>query len=131
MNISEVAKLSGLTPKQIRDYEKLGLLKPAQRNFSGYRYYEEKDIERLYFIRHSRDVGFSLQQIAQLLALQDNPARNSSEVKALTTQHIAMLKQQIKQLEEMVEKLQQWHNACQGNDQPECSILNGLKKERS
>lgn len=128
MNISEAAKLSGLTAKQIRDYEKLGLLKPAQRSFSGYRHYEEKDIERLYFIRHSRDVGFSLQQISQLLALQDNPARNSREVKVLTAQHIATLKQQIHQLEKMVEELQRWHDACQGNDCPECSILDGLKK---
>lgn len=128
MNISEAAKLSGLTAKQIRDYEKLSLLKPAQRNFSGYRNYEEKDIERLHFIRHSRDVGFSLQQIAQLLALQDNPERSSREVKALTAQHITTLKQQIKQLEKMVEELQRWHDACQGNDCPECSILEGLKK---
>lgn len=128
MNISEAAKLSGLTAKQIRDYEKLGLLKPAQRSFSGYRHYEENDIERLHFIRHSRDVGFSLQQISQLLALQDNPARSSREVKTLTAQHIATLKQQIKQLEKMVEELQRWHDACQGNDCPECSILDGLKK---
>ncbi|OOF53163.1 MULTISPECIES: Cu(I)-responsive transcriptional regulator [Rodentibacter] len=129
MNISEAAKLSGLTAKQIRDYEKLGLIKPAQRNFSGYRHYEEKDIERLHFIRHSRDVGFSLQQIGQLLALQDNPARSSSEVKALTAKHITTLNQQIKQLEEMVGKLQRWYDICQGNDCPECSILDGLKKE--
>ncbi|MCQ9122361.1 Cu(I)-responsive transcriptional regulator [Rodentibacter pneumotropicus] len=129
MNISEAAKLSGLTTKQIRDYEKLGLLKPAKRNFSGYRHYEEKDIERLHFIRHSRNVGFSLQQIGQLLALQDNPARNSSEVKALTAKHIATLKQQIKQLEEMVKELQAWYDACQGNNCPECPILDGLKEE--
>ena len=57
MNISEVVKLVGLSSKQIRDYEKSGLLKPAQRSLSGYRHYEEKDLERLRFIRHSRDVG--------------------------------------------------------------------------
>ncbi|OOF39542.1 Cu(I)-responsive transcriptional regulator [Rodentibacter mrazii] len=129
MNISEAAKLSGLSAKQIRDYEKLGLLKPAKRNLSGYRHYEKTDIERLYFIRHSRDVGFSLQQIGQLLALQDNPTRCSSEVKTLTAKHIATLKQQIKQLEEMVGELQGWYDACQGNDCPECSILDGLKEE--
>lgn len=129
MNISEAAKLSGLTAKQIRDYEKLGLIKPVQRSFSGYRHYEEKDIERLHFIRHSRNVGFSLQQIRQLLALQDNPNRSSSEVKALTAKHITTLKQQIKQLEEMVDELQGWYDTCQGNNCPECSILDGLKQE--
>ena len=127
MNISEVAKLVGLSSKQIRDYEKSGLLKPAQRSLSGYRHYEEKDLERLRFIRHSRDVGFSLQQIHQLLQLQDNPNRSSREVKVLTAQHIAMLNQQIEQLQKMVQELQRWHDNCQGNDCPECSILNGLK----
>lgn len=127
MNISEAAKLVGLSSKQIRDYEKMGLIQPVARSFSGYRSYEEKDLERLHFIRHSRDVGFSLQQIAQLLQLQDNPHRNSREVKALTAQHIATLNQQIEQLQKMVQELQCWHDNCQGNDCPECSILEGLK----
>ena len=126
MNISEAAKLVGLSTKQIRDYEKMGLIKPAIRSLSGYRNYGESDLERLHFIRHSRDVGFSLHQIAQLLALQDNPKRSSREVKVLTAQHIAMLNQQIEQLQKMVQKLQHWHDSCQGNDNPECSILNGL-----
>ena len=129
MNISEVAKLSGLSAKQIRDYEKLGLLKPAARSLSGYRHYEEKDIERLHFIRHSRDVGFSLQQIEQLIQLQDNPRRNSREVKALTAQHIETLKRQIERLEKMLAELQHWHDDCQGNDCPDCAILEGLNKE--
>ena len=129
MNISEAAKLSGLSAKQIRDYEKLGLLKPAARSLSGYRHYEEKDIERLHFIRHSRDVGFSLQQIEQLIQLQDNPRRNSREVKALTAQHIETLKRQIERLEKMLVELQRWHDDCQGNDCPDCSILEGLNKE--
>ena len=127
MNISEAAKLVGLSTKQIRDYEKMGLIKPAVRSLSGYRNYGESDLERLHFIRHSRDVGFSLHQIAQLLALQDNPKRSSREVKALTAQHIAMLNQQIEQLQKMVQELQRLHDNCQGNDCPECSILNGLK----
>lgn len=129
MNISEAAKSVGLSPKQIRDYEKNGLLQPAARSLAGYRHYEEKDLERLRFIRHSRDVGFSLQQIAQLLQLQDNPHRNSREVKALTAQHIATLTQQIEQLQKMVAELQRWHDSCPGNDCPKCSILDGLKGE--
>lgn len=126
MNISEAAKLVGLSTKQIRDYEKIGLIKPAVRSLSGYRNYGESDLERLHFIRHSRNVGFSLHQIAQLLALQDNSKRSCREVKVLTAQHIATLNQQIEQLQKMVQKLQHWHDSCQGNDNPECLILNGL-----
>ena len=128
MNISQAAKLTGLSAKQIRDYEKLGLLKAGTRTLSGYRYYEENDLARLRFIRHSRDVGFSLQQIAQLLQLQDNPHRNSREVKQLTAQHNETLKAQIQALQNMVAELQRWHDNCQGNDCPECSILAGLSE---
>ena len=128
MNISQAAKLTGLSAKQIRDYEKLGLLKAGTRTLSGYRYYEENDLARLRFIRHSRDVGFSLQQIAQLLQLQDNPNRNSREVKQLTAQHIETLNAQIQALQNMVAELQRWHDNCQGNDCPECSILAGLSE---
>ena len=128
MNISQAAKLTGLSAKQIRDYEKRGLLKAGTRTLSGYRYYEENDLARLRFIRHSRDVGFSLQQIAQLLELQDNPHRNSREVKQLTAKHIETLNAQIHALQKMVVELQLWHDNCQGNDCPECSILTGLSE---
>lgn len=128
MNISQAAKLTGLSVKQIRDYEKRGLLKAGTRTLSGYRYYEENDLARLRFIRHSRDVGFSLQQIAQLLELQDNPHRNSREVKQLTAKHIETLNAQIHALQKMVAELQRWHDNCQGNDCPECSILTGLSE---
>ena len=128
MNISQAAKLTGLSVKQIRDYEKRGLLKANNRTLAGYRHYEENDLARLRFIRHSRDVGFSLQQIAQLLQLQDNPNRNSREVKQLTAQHIETLNAQIHALQNMVAELQRWHDNCQGNDCPECSILAGLSE---
>ena len=73
-------------------------------------------------------MGFSLQQIAQLLQLQDNPHRNSREVKQLTAQHIETLNAQIHALQKMVAELQRWHDNCQGNDCPECSILNALNE---
>jgi len=69
-----------------------------------------------------------LQQIAQLLQLQDNPHRNSREVKQLTAQHIETLNAQIHALQKMVAELQRWHDNCQGNDCPECSILEGLSE---
>ena len=127
MNISEAARKTGLSAKQIRDYEKHGLLLPAQRSGAGYRRYEEKDLARLRFIRHARHVGFSLQQTAELLRLQDNPARNSREVKHLTAHHISELNAQILALQQMVGELQRWHDACKGDDCPQCSILEGLQ----
>ena len=81
MNIGEMAKRSGLSSKMIRDYEKIGLIRPAGRSESGYRRYTEQDLENLSFIRHARDVDFSLAQIKTLLQLKSNPQRTSAEGK--------------------------------------------------
>lgn len=74
MNISQAAAESGLSAKQIRDYEKHGLIAPAARSEAGYRRYGQADLVRLRFIRHAREVGFSLPQIGQLLKPATQPA---------------------------------------------------------
>lgn len=129
MNISQMAKQSGLSAKQIRDYEKAGLLPAAVRNQVGYRQYSPQDLERLHFISNARKVDFSLKQIAELLKLRDNQMRSSREVKQLTEQHLIELKAKIADLEKMVELLQSWNSACCGNDSPDCAILKGLANE--
>ena len=98
MNISQAARATGLSAKQIRDYEKAGLLPPAERAANGYRRYGSGDLARLNFIRHAREVGFSLPQTAELLALNDDSGRSSRAVKALTAAHIAELDAQIRRL---------------------------------
>ena len=117
MNISQAAAESGLSAKQIRDYEKHGLIAPAARSEAGYRRYGQADLVRLRFIRHAREVGFSLPQIGQLLSLQHNPQR-----------HIAELEAKIERLQGMVAELQRWHDACVGDDCPDCAILAGLEE---
>lgn len=131
MNISEAARLSGLSSKQIRDYEKNGLLPPAERSGSGYRRYGSADIDTLCFIRHARDVGFSLKQIDRLLQLQRDPQRSSREVKRITAEHIQELAEKISELQRMADTLQRWHDCCEGSDRPDCPILNGLAAEGS
>lgn len=126
MNISQAAEKTGLSAKQIRDYEKAGLLPEPSRTESGYRFYNEKDLARLHFICNARKVGFSLVQITELLRLNDNPNRSSREVKKLTEQHIDELEQKIADLQAMLKRLKSWSHSCCGNNNPECSILNGL-----
>ncbi len=128
MNISQAAKLSGLTAKQIRDYEKAGLLPHAQRSESGYRLYSEKDVERLHFISNARKVGFSLQQIGELLKLNDDPNRASRDVKKLTEQHIIELQDKIADLQSMLNLLQRCNHSCCGNEKSDCAILKGLQQ---
>lgn len=128
MNISQATAESGLSAKQIRDYEKHGLIAPAARSEAGYRRYGQADLVRLRFIRHAREVGFSLPQIGQLLSLQHNQQRTSREVKTLTARHIAELEAKIERLQGIVAELQRWHDDCAGDDCPDCAILAGLEE---
>ena len=128
MNISQASKKTGLSAKQIRDYEKVGLLPRAFRSEAGYRTYNEADLERLHFMCNARKVGFSLAHITHLLALNDDPHRTSREVKQITEQHILSLEQKIQDLQQMLNLLRGWNKHCCGNDNPECSILMGLHK---
>lgn len=128
MNISTAEKLSGLSSKTIRDYEAAGLIRP-QRQSNGYRDYSDADIATLSFIRHAREVDFSLAQIAELLALRNNPQRASADVKILVGEHIQRLKQKITDLKSMQETLESWYNRCEGNASPHCAIIDGLDKQ--
>ena len=123
MNINQVAKLTDLSPRQIREYEKIGLLPAIARTDSGYRHYSEQNIERLQFIKRAKDVDFSLGEIKILLGLQDNPCRKNSDVKSLTARHIADLTVKIEQLQAMQATLQTWHDSCSGDGSAHCTIL--------
>jgi Predicted transcriptional regulators len=107
MNIGQAAKASGISAKMIRYYESIGLLNNAQRTNAGYRVYSEADIKTLSFLRHARDLGFSSEQMKDLLGLWKNQSRQSVEVKALALKHIQTLNQKIADLQAMVEILQQ------------------------
>ncbi|MDO4427103.1 MAG: MerR family DNA-binding protein [Moraxella sp.] len=127
LTINDTAKKVGLSKKQLRDYETLGLVTPHARSASGYRLYSSEDIERLSFIAHARNVGFSLAQTKTLLALQASPHQNSCHVKALTKTHIDELSEKIDKLITMRNKLQSWYDACSGDDHTECVILKALE----
>ncbi|CAN5135944.1 Cu(I)-responsive transcriptional regulator [soil metagenome] len=129
MNIGEAAGESGVSAKMIRHYESLGLLPAARRAESGYRQYEAKDVNTLRFIRHSRDLGFSLSEIAELVSLWQNRRRPSRQVKAMAQAHIRELEQKAAELLAMKSALEHLVDCCHGDDRPECPILDGLAGE--
>lgn len=128
MNIGQAAKQSGISAKMIRYYESIGLLTAAQRSAAGYRVYSEQDLKTLNFIRHARELGFSTEQMKELISLWKNSGRQSAEVKALTLKHIDELNQKIQRLQEMVNLLQQSAQHCLGNHSAECAILDQIEK---
>ena len=126
MNIGEAAAASGVTPKMIRHYEDIGLIREAARTESGYRTYGPKDIATLSFIRRSRDLGFPIAQIRTLLALWQDRDRASADVKQVAGEHIDELRAKMRQLQEMVATLEHLSANCQGDDRPDCPILEQL-----
>ncbi len=126
MNIGEAAKKSGLTPKMIRYYESIELPRPAGRSASGYRHYNENDLHTLAFIRRSRDLGFSLDEVGKLLTLWQDRQRASADVKALAAQHVRELNRKIEELSTLRDTLQDLVEHCQGDHRPDCPILKDL-----
>jgi len=127
MNIGQAAKRSGLSAKMIRYYESIGLLQAAHRTDSGYRLYGKDDLHTLAFIKRSRDLGFSLEEVGKLLTLWQDRGRASADVKALARQHIVELNQKITELAGLRDTLQDLVEHCQGNDRPDCPILRDLE----
>jgi MerR family transcriptional regulator, copper efflux regulator len=129
MTIGEAAVASGVSAKMIRYYERTGLLRPARRTEAGYRVYGEGDVHTLRFIRRARDLGFSVSQIAELLALWRDRERASVSVKALALEHIARLKAKIGELEAMKDTLEHLAAHCHGDERPDCPIIRDLADE--
>lgn len=126
MNIGQAAKASGVSSKMIRYYEQTGLIPTAARRESGYRDYGEADVHRLRFVRRARDLGFTVEQIGELLALWSDRARASADVKTLTLGHVEALRNKVAEIEGMIATLEGLAANCHGDDRPECPIIEGL-----
>ena len=126
LSIGEAARSAGISASMVRHYESLGLITGVARTDSGYRQYTEADVHTLHFIRRSRDLGFSMEEIAELLGLWHDRSRASSQVKRIAQQHIDELSERIAQMQAMQRSLQTLVSCCQGNDRPDCPILDDL-----
>ena len=129
MNIGQAARATGVSAKMIRWYEQQGLIPQALRSEANYRNYDETDLHRLRFIRRSRDLGFTIKQIGDLLALWNDRNRSSAEVKKMATEQIQSLRARIMELEEMVQSLTHLADNSQGDGRPDCPILESLAAE--
>jgi Cu(I)-responsive transcriptional regulator len=126
MNIGQAAQASGVSAKMIRHYESLGLIAAPPRTEAGYRVYGDREVHLLRFIRHSRDLGFSLEQIRELLGLWQDRARPSRQVRALAQAHLAELEAKLAELQAMKATLAHLVQCCHGDDRPDCPILDTL-----
>lgn len=126
MNIGQAAAASGVSAKMIRYYESIGLVRETARTDCGYRIYGENDLHTLRFIKRARNLGFSLEQIGDLLSLWQDTGRASADVKSIAMGHVDELNQRIVELTEMRDTLAGLAQSCHGDDRPDCPILQTL-----
>lgn len=124
--IGDAAKLSGVTVKLIRYYESVGLLKSVDRQANGYRTYDRRDVHELRFIKRARLLGFPIKEIAELLDLWRNKQRRSQTVRRLAEAHLAKLNSRIAAFQDIGDVLARLIEACEGDDRPDCPILEEL-----
>lgn len=127
MSIGDAASRSGVPRKTIRYYEEIGLIAPAERLENSYRAYDEKDVQILRFIQRARDLGFSLKEVADLLALYRDRRRASRDVKKLALAHVAELDRKIAELKAIRNTIADLAARCHGDQRPECPILEELE----
>lgn len=129
INIGQAAAASGVSAKMIRHYESVGLLPAPRRTDAGYRQYGDHEVHTLRFIRQARDLGFSIQEIGALLSLWQNRRRPSRLVKALAEGHIQALQLKVQELLAMKGTLEHLVHCCQGDERPDCPILERLAND--
>ncbi len=130
MNIGTASDHSGLPPKTIRYYEDIGLVRP-DRAQNGYRDYTQTDIHKLTFLHRARDLGFSIEECRQLLALYEDKSRASSEVKAMAEQKVIEIDRKMQELQQLRQTLGHLVKNCHGDHRPDCPILENLAGEGS
>ncbi|MES2687564.1 MAG: Cu(I)-responsive transcriptional regulator [Pseudomonadota bacterium] len=126
MNIGAAARQSGVSAKMVRHYESLGLLPQVHRSDGGYRQYSDAEVHTLRFIKRARDLGFSMLEIAELVSLWQNRRRASASVRRIAQKHADELAQRIAAMQAMQHTLAHLVDCCQGDERPECPILDDL-----
>ena len=123
-----LARKSGVNAETIRYYEKSGLVQDPPRSAGGHRLYGPVHVQRLSFIRRCRELGFSLDEIRNLLGLVDGGDYTCAEVLEVAKGHIADVRSRIRDLKLIEKALLQMTSQCSGKQTRECAILNALWK---
>ncbi len=126
LSIGDLSRLTGVKPTTIRWYEAEGWLPPATRTGGGHRSYSDLHARRLGFLRHARELGFSMEDVRSLLDLGDRPGADCGAVHAIATAHIAEVDGRIRRLTALRAELERMVDHCAGGHVGECRIIETL-----
>lgn len=127
LTIGTLAKRTGTKVQTIRYYEEIGLMPQPGRTGGGQRRYGEDGLDRLSFIRHARQLGFSLSAIRELLDLSDHPNRSCDEADAIAQRHLKQVEQRMARLEALRTELKRMVRECSGGRTSDCRVLEVLR----
>lgn len=132
LTIGELAKGAGVGVETLRFYEREGIIEEPPRRDSGYRQYPADAVNRVRFIRHAKELGFSLREIKELMALRIAPGANCTRVRKQAEAKIADIEAKIRSLQRMKQSLQKLVAACGGRGSvSKCPILETLEESRN
>ena len=123
LTIGKLSAHSGCKVQTIRYYESIGLLPPPPRSVGNHRVYSPEHVRRLAFIRHSRELGFPLDAIRELLALSDDPDHSCEEVTQIAQRHIQEVEGRIARLTSLKTELERMIAQCPGRQISSCRII--------
>jgi MerR family copper efflux transcriptional regulator len=129
MNIGAAAKVTGIPAKTIRYYESVGLLEKPARTEGNYRVYGDRDVATLRFVQRARQLGFSIKEVAGLVALWHDRQRASAEVRTLAVGHLEEIERKLQALHAMHDTLRHLIDRCHGDSRPDCPIIDELAME--
>ena len=130
--IGALAKRVGFAVSAIRYYEEVELIPAALRRESGHRVYPESVVDVLILIRHCRDLGFSIEETRELVALSKNAGRDCVEARSIAQSHLAAVRVKMSELRRLERSLSRYVRACSdtcvGGPAPECTILADIRQ---
>jgi MerR family mercuric resistance operon transcriptional regulator len=124
--IGRLSKLTGVNIETIRYYERIGIMPNPRRSEGGQRIYNESQLKRLRFVKRSRLIGFGLEEIRALLALDDQDELSCNEVYSLTEGHLKEVQEKIIELKSIENSLKLLAKQCSRGNKPDCPIIDML-----
>ena len=128
MKIGEIAKITGLKVETVRFYEGEGLIDAPRRSGGNYRLYDRSHLERLFFIKRSRDLGFTLDQVRDLLRLADDPRGSCDAADAMAAAHIEEIDRKLADLQKLRSEVMKW-GRCDATTIAECRLIDALSHQ--